>query len=525
MPKSQKSFWIVAFLIAGGIDFLFWKKTIGISFLVWSLLAMGGALYLLFREGYRPARESIWLGLMITGLASIPFFRTEPFTRAMGVLVGLFALMVWATTLRNGYWIAYTLWDVIRALAVFLFSAVTRPFTLLISRNQPSENNRQNSTTWQGWAVIRGILLALPVVGVLALLLASADLIFAERLQSVWNVLRLENLPELLFRIFYVAIFTFVFCGVLLHAVLPSSDTKPTSNGKNIIPPFLGWTESSILLGSVNLLFLFFVVLQFRYLFGGQVNIHETGYTYAEYARRGFGELVWVACITLMLILILNTISRRETSAHQRGFVFLSSLLIGLVLVILASAWQRLTLYEQAYGFTRLRTYTFIFIPWLGLLMLTVLGLLVTRQMRRVAQVIFLFAIGFGWLLGIWNIDGWIVRQNVQRTLEGYELDGDYLQSLSSDAVPELIKQSQRTDLPEDTRQELLLGLACRASQSQWLMPAWQSFNLSEDRAQKILSANTSLWQTFPVQKDENGTYVLLNGNPRYCRSSNSWDE
>ncbi len=121
MPKSQKSFWIVAFLIAGGIDFLFWKKTIGISFLVWSLLAMGGALYLLFREGYRPARESIWLGLMITGLASIPFFRTEPFTRAMGVLVGLFALMVWATTLRNGYWIAYTLWDVIRALAVFLF--------------------------------------------------------------------------------------------------------------------------------------------------------------------------------------------------------------------------------------------------------------------------------------------------------------------------------------------------------------------------------------------------------------------
>lgn len=524
MPKSHRSFWTVAFLISAGIDFLFWKKSVGISFFIWSLLAMGGAVYLLYREGHRPARESIWLGFMITGLALIPLIRTEPFTRSVGVLVALFALMVLATTLRNGYWSAYTIWDVIRALAVFLFSSVTRPFTLLITRSDSPKSTQGNSITRQGWAVLRGVMLALPVVGVLALLLASADIVFAERLLSVWNVLRLENLPELLFRVFYIAVFTFIFCGVLLHAVLPSSDVQPTPIDKRIIPPFLGWTESSIVLGSVNLLFLFFVVLQFRYLFGGQENIHETGFTYAEYARRGFGELVWVACITLLLILVLNTISQRETPAHQRGFIFLNSLLIGLVLVILASAWQRLTLYEQAYGFTRLRTYTFIFIPWLGLLMLTVLGLLVAHQMRRVAQVIFLFTVGFGWLLGIWNIDGWIVRQNVQRTLEGYDLDGDYLQSLSADAVPEIIRQTQQKDLPEAARHELLIGLACRASQFPSLKPAWQSFNLSEDRAGKLLSMNTSLWQAYPVKKDTNGVYVIQNGTPRYCQPLNRWD-
>ena len=38
----------------------------------------------------------------------------------------------------------------------------------------------------------------------------------------------------------------------------------------------------------VNLLFLVFVWIQFVYLFGGQANISAEGYTYAEYARRGF---------------------------------------------------------------------------------------------------------------------------------------------------------------------------------------------------------------------------------------------
>ena len=40
----------------------------------------------------------------------------------------------------------------------------------------------------------------------------------------------------------------------------------------------------------------------------------------------------------------------------------------------LKPAFQRLLLYEAAYGFTSLRTYTHIFIPWLGFLLLDILG-------------------------------------------------------------------------------------------------------------------------------------------------------
>ena len=58
----------------------------------------------------------------------------------------------------------------------------------------------------------------------------------------------------------------------------------------------LGLIEVATLLISVDLLFLVFVWIQFAYLFGGQANITLEGYTYAEYARRGFFELLTCRC-------------------------------------------------------------------------------------------------------------------------------------------------------------------------------------------------------------------------------------
>ncbi|MEW6181177.1 MAG: DUF4173 domain-containing protein [Chloroflexota bacterium] len=524
MPKSHNLFWLTALLIATGVDFLFWGKPIGISFPIWSLLAISGAVFLTYRQGSRPAGANILLAAVILALAALVFLRAEPLTRVLAGLLVLAALMLWAATLRSGYWLHYTLWDTLRAFAVLVFAALTRPFSLSAQNGEQPSERQSPSFSKQGWAVLRGILLALPVMGVLALLLASADLVFAERLESVLDALRLDKLPETLFRLFYVGVLTFIFCGVLLHAVLPAHEVKPSPKESRLLSPFLGWTESSIISGSVNALFLFFVILQFRYLFGGQANIHEAGFTYAEYARRGFGELVWVAIITLSLIWALHTIGRRETPARQRGFVILNALLVVQVLVILVSAYQRLMLYEQAYGFTRLRTYTHLFIPWLGLLLLAVLGFLFSNQMRRMGLALILFAGGFGLLLGLWNVDGWVARQNIQRAMHGEELDGDYLQTLSADAVPDLIRLAQQQDLPAPARQEILIGLACRAARSNPPQPAWQSFNLSEARAEQWMSDSSALWSAYQVVTDRDGSYIEQDGHRRYCNTAGEWD-
>ena len=90
------------------------------------------------------------------------------------------------------------------------------------------------------------------------------------------------------------------------------------------LPPFLGWIESIIILLGIDLLFAFFVGIQFKYFFGGQTNIHIDGFTFAEYARKGFSELVIVAVISLLIMQILNSIGKRQTwkTIHHVYFTY-----------------------------------------------------------------------------------------------------------------------------------------------------------------------------------------------------------
>ena len=76
---------------------------------------------------------------------------------------------------------------------------------------------------------------------------------------------------------------------------------------------FLGFIEASVVLAGVVVLFAAFVLVQFRYFFGGAENIGIQGYTFAEYARRGYGELMAVAFLSLLLLLALGAVTRRDS--------------------------------------------------------------------------------------------------------------------------------------------------------------------------------------------------------------------
>ena len=178
--------------------------------------------------------------------------------------------------------------------------------------------------------------------------------------------------------------------------------------------------------------------IQFQYFFGGGANIGVQGYTYSEYARRGFGELVAVACCSLLLFLGLSAIVKRQDNVQRWGFSGLGIGMLALVGVMLVSAFQRLRLYEAAYGFSRLRMYTDIFMIWLGVLLAAVVVLELLRRERLFPLAALLATIGFAVTLALVNVDGSIVRQNVARASQGKGLDVAYLASLSADSVPAL---------------------------------------------------------------------------------------
>ena len=514
-------YWLAAFILAWSVDLLFWKQRPGLAFPIWIALGIAGLFAAAWWEKRRPSPASYLLAVIALALSLTPFLRSEPFSNAITSLLAVCALGILAATLTNGYWLLYRIGDLLLAGLKLIAAGIIRAGKSLARKPAP-EAEETGRTAWRkarrnAFPVLRGLFLALPVVAVLGGLLASADPVFGRMLENMLKIFDIERLPEYIFRFTYIIILTYAFCGVLLHAVFPEPvETRPDTH-QPWKTRFLGSTETGIILGAVVLLFAVFVALQFRYLFGGQANINETGFTYSDYARRGFFELVWVAVLSLGLYIGLGTVTRRETPGQERAFSLLTIVLMGLVLVILVSALNRLLLYENAYGFTRLRTYTHIFIPWLAILLIAAIVLQAVRRPGHLGLAIILVVFGFGLSFTAINVDALIAQLDLQRARSGQELDANHMVELSADAVPVLVKAYLDPAYRAEDRESIGAVLACRQFY-QDQSTDWRSYHLSEARARKSLQALDL--SDYKVQSGDHVPYILLNGAEFYCISN-----
>lgn len=495
---------LTGFVLAWAVDLLFWNQRVGVSFPIWVALAITSLLIMAFREKQRLPLASYGLAVLSLTLSLTSFLRSEPFSAVFCSLGSLTLLGLLAVTLIHGHWIHYRIGDFLLAgLRLFAASLVRAGQELI--RKPGSSSQPQRSALWV--PILRGVILAFPILAVLGTLLAAADPVFAQLLKNLLGAFNLERLPEYLFRLMYILVFAYGFTGILISAIKPVPPEEHPNPHQPWKMRFLGATETWIILGSVALLFSVFVVLQIRYLFGGQANINETGFTYSEYARRGFFELVWVAILSLGLYTGLSTVSIRKSRSQELTFTLLTVANLGLVLVILASALQRLVLYENAYGFTRLRTYTHLFIPWLGLLLVTTLILQATGQRGRLGLALFVFLTGFSLTFTFVNVDALIARLNLERARAGQELDVAHLLTLSNDALPTLITAFHDPSLPAVQRNQIGAVLLCRKLQPAY-PTGWRSTRLSEVRASRLLSS-LDLTQYQVKNRDSSPVVVL----------------
>ena len=163
---------------------------------------------------------------------------------------------------------------------------------------------------------------------------------------------------------------------------------------------------------------------------------------------------------------------------------------------MLFSAFKRLGLYEEAYGFSRLRTYTHVFLIWLGLLLIVTIALEILRKERMFTFAMLIAALGFAISLPILNVDAFIVNQNIQREIHAQaknstNLDTQYFLDLSDDAVPALVSAYQTPTLPDSVREKIGASLACinynRGLDTREL--SWQSFHFATFNADKALAS------------------------------------
>jgi Domain of unknown function (DUF4173) len=361
------------------------------------------------------------------------------------------------------------------------------------------------------WArpVLRGLVIAVPIVAVFAALFASADLLFDQLMSRLftWDV-DLGLLPVRLAIAFIVA---WGIAGLLaiaagsLTSSLPAERPVPiaqslgaaaaglpsTDRAPSFEPIRLGSIEAATVLLAVDALFALFVIVQLTYLFGGQESLSVTGLPYAEYARSGFFQLVFVAFLAGGLLAVVHALADRRTTVLVGAGVALA----GLTGAVLVSALIRLRIYQEAYGWTELRFYVLAAIVWLAMGIGITIVLLVRNRMAWLLHG--LAAAGIAVLLVV-NVVGpsrVIAEQNVARVLDPTlvprdgkpGLDLRYATDLGDDAIPALVRAlpvlvgNQRAELLDwlQDRQKALAAPEARG---------WTAWNLGREEARAALA-------------------------------------
>jgi hypothetical protein len=168
--------------------------------------------------------------------------------------------------------------------------------------------------------------------------------------------------------------------------------------------------------------------------------------------------------------------------------------LAGLTAVVLASAFLRLRIYQDAYGWTELRFYVLATIAWLAVGIGLTVVLLARDRMRWLLHGLAICAVAILVAINVVGPARLIAEQNVARVLDPSlvpadgrtGLDVGYASLLGDDAVPALtsalpaLGRSDRADLLrvlQGRREDLAVGSAI----------GWPSWNLGRELAREAL--------------------------------------
>jgi two-component system sensor histidine kinase BaeS len=356
-----------------------------------------------------------------------------------------------------------------RTLQAFVLAGVAWPLAGL--RGLPWLGRSVRAVTGLGTsaAALRTAVLSVLGVAVFGLLFASADAVFAEWAGALVPDLQLDSF---VLRAFITA----AVGGVVLAATylaLNPPDAEPVGGAPRPVAHRYEWLAPVVIVDAV---FLVFLAAQATVIFGGHDYLERTtGLTYAEYVHQGFGQLTVATALTLLVVWAAARKAPRATTTDVAWLRGSLGLLCVLTLVVVASALYRMHVYQEAYGFTRLRLLVDVFEGWLGLLVLGVLATGVTLRALWLPRAALLSGAGALLLLAAINPDAWIAQHNVDRYDETGKVDWSYLQGLSADAAPVL------ATLPDDVV-ECALTEHGTANDDDWL-----EWNLGRHRAEPLL--------------------------------------
>jgi len=306
---------------------------------------------------------------------------------------------------------------------------------------------------------ILGIVVFLPLIGLVILLLASADAAFSDFLSDILTLINFENIVVYISQ-FIVGIPVAFYLYGLTYGNAKGRNTETITVDSvdkslkmaRIVPRI---TIHSVLIVFSAIYIIFFAV-QAVYLFSAFNGTIPGSITYANYARRGFFELCYIVGINLGLLAFSHLTFKKEKSEESKTLRIETLLISLLTILLIITALSKMVMYINVYGLTQLRVYT----SWFMLLLLLIFVSVSIRQFKKynATRIIVIGFVALFMTLSYCNIDGIIAQYNINRYKNGTlkNLDLELLAELSDAAVPYIYDLYMETDPSNSEMREQL---------------------------------------------------------------------
>jgi len=489
--KENISMLIGSLLLGVVFNLLFYKQPlnpVGISYLIFIIAFYGVFLWNLRNKIVFKLSFGWFLSIPIIALSATYFIFSNHIFAVLNFLI-IPILIIAQTTLitekNNHKWYDEGfVKDILHGMFHRALGNTLKPFVVGLSTIPVGKGNEKHEVIHK---VLIGLAISIPLLIIIISLLGSADQVFQHFIDKIANSFGSINISDFSFQGFII-----LFITVIVFSYTWSLSNSNDSIQTQMQPSLLhtnhrSWDPiiSITILVVINCVYLVFTSIQFAYLFGSINHVLPQGYTYAEYARRGFFELLMVTLINFSLLLSSLKFTIKDTKVVTRSVQLLHSLLVLCTIVILTSAYSRMSLYEAAYGYTYLRVLTHSFMILLGVLFTIAFYKIWNERMSLLKPYIVVSIVAY-LIINFANIDVLITKNNIDRYLETGKLDTHYLRNLSYDTLPQLVNLLDDEKVSIDInkyfveQQKEIKELSKKQS--------WQSFNLSEHKAKQVLS-------------------------------------
>lgn len=397
--------------------FCIYRNLHGIASTVMVYATFGYAFFLLKTFGYSFGKKHIVYGVLGALLGFNLMYTMDGTVLFVDytALIIVFVTGVFSVICNTKEW---DFADSILAVVEHLITSIGETFDILADLGNYNKEVKKKSPVAK--YIVIGIAAAIPILAVVISLLGSADAVFDDMLENIFEDIDFGTVVGI--------IFMYIGAGLGSYAwVARFSDKKDKfkHRDKRVGEPAILITIGIIL----GVVYLVFCGIQIVYLFAGVGELPK-GYTYAQYAREGFFQLLFV-CIINLIIILVGVHNFKESTVLK----IVLTIITACTYIMIASSAYRMYLYVSEYQLSLLRLWVLWTLIWLTFILT---GALINVYYNKFSLFVFSMVVTSVLYLSLaYARPAYLVaKYNLSDRYKTYDIDFDYINDdLNPDAA------------------------------------------------------------------------------------------